>query len=189
MAMVLPSFSRKHRVDKSSGSAFSPQAYTAPRRRCGNCSFMIPKLISYLRANRGQAAFLVATGSAGDASPLILATGEPVMALGGFGADKILTADQLAARVRDGQIRFFLLQGADPLGQPGTGGQATRMVAPRRTIRGSGCGSTARAYRRSCGNRRPGKRAPATWRACSAAPSCMTATHTLVESMPFDRGA
>ena len=89
-----------------------------------------PKLIGYLRANRGQAAFLVATESAGDASPLILAAGEPVMALGGFGGDKILTADQLAARVRDGQIRFFLLAGADPPILPGIGGQANQLAAP-----------------------------------------------------------
>ena len=68
-----------------------------------------PKLVSYLRANRGQAKFLVATLSSGDASPIILATGEPVMSLGGFGADRILTNDQLAERVARGEVRFFLL--------------------------------------------------------------------------------
>ena len=75
-----------------------------------------PKLVEYLLANRGDARFLVATESAGSASPLILATGQPVMALGGFGRDRILTADQLADRVAGGVVRFFLL--LPPLEQP-----------------------------------------------------------------------
>ncbi len=81
-----------------------------------------PKLVSYLRANRGQAKFLVATLSSGDASPMILASGEPVMSLGGFGADRILTNDQLADRVARGEVRFFLLPSAmtadGPAGAP-----------------------------------------------------------------------
>ncbi|MBE9472282.1 MAG: hypothetical protein IMY75_09280, partial [Chloroflexi bacterium] len=39
-----------------------------------------------------------------------LATGEPVMALGGFtGGDPILTVDELAEYVADGVVRHFLL--------------------------------------------------------------------------------
>ena len=34
------------------------------------------------------------------------------MALGGFGADRILTNDQLAERVARGEVRFFLLPAA-----------------------------------------------------------------------------
>jgi 4-amino-4-deoxy-L-arabinose transferase-like glycosyltransferase len=69
-----------------------------------------PRLLAYLEANRGTAQYLLATPNAMLAAPFILATGQPVMALGGFaGADPILTADQLAARVQQGDVRFFLV--------------------------------------------------------------------------------
>ncbi len=56
----------------------------------------------------------MATQSAGDASPIILATGQPVMALGGFGgADQILSLDELKELVARGEVRFFLLQGEE----------------------------------------------------------------------------
>ncbi len=56
------------------------------------------------------------------AAPAIIATGEPVMALGGFaGADPILTTDHLASLVADGTVRFFLLPAAGGFG-PGGGG-------------------------------------------------------------------
>ncbi|GIV98189.1 MAG: mannosyltransferase [Herpetosiphonaceae bacterium] len=70
------------------------------------------KLSSYLLANRRDEAFLAATINAHTAAPLILATGEPVMALGGFsGSDPILTVEELAQQVADGRVRFFLLSG------------------------------------------------------------------------------
>ena len=65
---------------------------------------------SYLTAQRGSATYLAATLNANTAAPLILATGEPVMALGGFsGGDPILTPDQLAERIADGAVRYALL--------------------------------------------------------------------------------
>lgn len=67
-------------------------------------------LIDYLTTNRNGEKYLAATLNANSAAPLILATGEPVMALGGFsGGDNILTAEQLATRVASGEVRFFLL--------------------------------------------------------------------------------
>ena len=69
-------------------------------------------LIAYLEAHQGTAKYLVATVSANQAAPIILATGKPVMALGGFlGSDPILTVAQLQSLVREGQIRYFLLGG------------------------------------------------------------------------------
>ncbi len=74
-----------------------------------------PKLVSYLVSHRGQARFLVATLNAMQAAPIILDTGQPVMALGGFmGRDPILTQKALAQEVERGQVRFFLLP-ANPL--------------------------------------------------------------------------
>jgi len=67
-------------------------------------------LVSYLEANQGKATFLVATPSSMTADEIILTTNKPVMALGGFsGGDPILTTSQLASLVKNGTVRFFLL--------------------------------------------------------------------------------
>jgi 4-amino-4-deoxy-L-arabinose transferase-like glycosyltransferase len=68
-------------------------------------------LIKYLEENKGNAKWIVATTSAQNAESLIISSNEAVMALGGFsGNDPILTTDKLAQLVKNGQIRFFLLQ-------------------------------------------------------------------------------
>ena len=68
------------------------------------------QLIAFLRANRHGERFLLATPSAQLASPLIVATGQPVMAMGGFhGLDPILTPERLAGLVAEGQVRFVML--------------------------------------------------------------------------------
>jgi 4-amino-4-deoxy-L-arabinose transferase-like glycosyltransferase len=80
-------------------------------------------LITYLEAHKGSAKYLVAVASANEADAIILATNQPVMALGGFtGSDPILTTIQLAALVKNGTIRYFLLNGSGG-GGPG-GGQS-----------------------------------------------------------------
>lgn len=69
-------------------------------------------LVRYLETNRNGAQYLVAVASSNEADSLILATNQPVMALGSFsGSDPILTASQLAALVARGSVRFFLLGG------------------------------------------------------------------------------
>jgi hypothetical protein len=69
-------------------------------------------LVAYLTANRGTAAWLVAVSSASQAGPLQLASGVPVMAMGGFmGSDAAPTLDQLKADVHSGALRFVLLGG------------------------------------------------------------------------------
>ncbi len=80
-------------------------------------------LISYLEAHKGSAKYLVAVVSSNEADSIILATNQPVMALGGFsGSDPILTTTQLAALVKSGSVRFFLLNGSG--GGPGGSGQS-----------------------------------------------------------------
>jgi 4-amino-4-deoxy-L-arabinose transferase-like glycosyltransferase len=69
-------------------------------------------LIAYLEAHRDGAKYLLATFNAQSAAPIILATGQPVMAIGGFtGSDPILTTTQFAALVAKGQVRYVMLQG------------------------------------------------------------------------------
>lgn len=70
----------------------------------------IDKTISFLAMHKDGEKFLAATLDARTASPMILKTGEPVMALGGFiGGDKILSVDELEAMVLNREIRFFFL--------------------------------------------------------------------------------
>ncbi len=89
-------------------------------------------LLQYLESQQGTTKFLVATENANTAGPIILATGQPVMALGGFtGSDSILTVDQLKALVANGEVRFFLLSGGG--GMPGF----TRQPAPN-AVTGTG---------------------------------------------------
>ena len=70
------------------------------------------RLLAFLQANQRSERFLLATLNARLAAPVIIETGRPVMAIGGFmGADPILTPEALAAMVADGQVRFVLLGG------------------------------------------------------------------------------
>ena len=70
-------------------------------------------MLDYLQSNREDARFLLAVPSSMAASSIIIQTGEPVMALGGFsGSDPILTAQQIAQDVAANTVRFFLISGS-----------------------------------------------------------------------------
>jgi len=88
-----------------------------------------PKLVQYLQAQQGHATYLAATESATYASVLILATGKPVMTLGGYqGWDRILTPTELSHLVSTGMIRFFYIsanQANGPSQQSGASGQVS----------------------------------------------------------------
>jgi 4-amino-4-deoxy-L-arabinose transferase-like glycosyltransferase len=69
-------------------------------------------LTQYLLNNMGTTRFLVAVPNAMAATELILTTGKPVMAIGGFlGSDPILTVDSLKKMVAGGEVRYFLVTG------------------------------------------------------------------------------
>jgi 4-amino-4-deoxy-L-arabinose transferase-like glycosyltransferase len=83
-----------------------------------NAANMNTALIRYLEANQGTTKFLVAVPSSMTADGIILATNKPVMSMGGFsGSDPILTTGQLAALVKNGTVRFFLLNSFNRGGQ------------------------------------------------------------------------
>ena len=80
-------------------------------------------LIAYLEQHQGGATWLVATGSANQAAPIQIASGRPVLAMGGFsGTDQAMTVDRLQALVASGKLRYVLLGGGP--GGPGGGSQA-----------------------------------------------------------------
>jgi len=70
------------------------------------------KLIRFLKAQRGTERFLLAVPNAAQAAPIIVRTGEPVMAMGGYlGRDPILAVGDLERMVNDGELRFVMLGG------------------------------------------------------------------------------
>jgi 4-amino-4-deoxy-L-arabinose transferase-like glycosyltransferase len=70
------------------------------------------RLLAFLRGNHRGERYLLATLNARLAAPVIIETGLPVMAIGGFmGTDPILTPERFAALVADHQVRFVLLGG------------------------------------------------------------------------------
>jgi 4-amino-4-deoxy-L-arabinose transferase-like glycosyltransferase len=82
-----------------------------------------PRLIAFLTAQRGNARYLLATPTTTLAAPVIVRTGQPVMAVGGFlGSDPILDRAAFAALVKRGEVRYALL------GTQGRGGDFARWV-------------------------------------------------------------
>jgi 4-amino-4-deoxy-L-arabinose transferase-like glycosyltransferase len=75
-------------------------------------------LVEYLVANRGNATWIVAVNGANEAGSIELASGLPVMAMGGFsGSDPAPTLAQLQAYAASGQLRYILI--GDGRGGPG----------------------------------------------------------------------
>jgi hypothetical protein len=69
-----------------------------------------PKLQAFLEKNRGKARFLLATPNALLAAPVIIGTGQPVMAFGGFfGNDPVMSVDAFTKAVERGEVRFVVL--------------------------------------------------------------------------------
>jgi 4-amino-4-deoxy-L-arabinose transferase-like glycosyltransferase len=69
-------------------------------------------LIDFALTHAHDATFVLATASAQEAAPIIIATGLPVMTLGGYtGDDQTLTIDQFKARLAAGDVRYVLVGG------------------------------------------------------------------------------
>jgi 4-amino-4-deoxy-L-arabinose transferase-like glycosyltransferase len=83
-------------------------------------------LATLLEQEAGKYEWVVATGSSQSAAPLQLATGKPVMALGGFtGSDPAMTLARFEQLVAAGKIHYFLGDGG---GGPG-GGRGSSEIA------------------------------------------------------------
>ena len=66
-------------------------------------------VLDYLLANTAPGDYLLATMSSHQASPYILATGRPVLTLGGFnGSDDVINLEQLTTMINTGKLRFIL---------------------------------------------------------------------------------
>ncbi len=95
---------------------FRPGGAAGPRRAGrpgpGGAERADPALVSYLEAHRGGARYLVAATGSQAAAPIGLASGAPVITMGGFmGADPAPTVADLRSLVRSGQLRYVLVDG------------------------------------------------------------------------------
>jgi hypothetical protein len=71
-----------------------------------------PKLVAFLAANRGEARFIVAAPNTNLVAPVIIRTGLPALAFGGYmGTDPILPIDAFAEMAARGEVRYVLLPG------------------------------------------------------------------------------
>ena len=83
------------------------------------------EVIAYLQAHQGSAKYLLAASGSQTTANVIIATGEPVVTIGGFGgSDPAPTVDQLAQMVQDGELQYVLVSSGGGRGGPGGGGSS-----------------------------------------------------------------
>jgi 4-amino-4-deoxy-L-arabinose transferase-like glycosyltransferase len=108
---------------EAGSSAWSRDGFGPGRgRRGGGPEAMVSsRLIAYLEKNQGGARWLVAVGGAQQASAMILQTGRPVIAMGGFtGSDPAMSVAKLRRYVQDGRLRYVMT--GDRMGRGRAGG-------------------------------------------------------------------
>ncbi len=73
---------------------------------------MSEALLEFLQANTQGMKYLVAVPSSQVGARFVIATGRPVLYMGGFsGMDEVVTADDLAQMVENGELRYVLMGG------------------------------------------------------------------------------
>ena len=87
-------------------------------------------LLAYLEQNRGDAEYLVAVQTTWESVPIILATGEPVVTIGGYKSrDPFPTATELKSMVASGDLRYVWLASNSSTAEStgaGSGSKASR---------------------------------------------------------------
>jgi 4-amino-4-deoxy-L-arabinose transferase-like glycosyltransferase len=79
--------------------------------RPGNGALGSTNLVKFILAHRASEKFLLAVPTARQAWDIILETGQPVMAMGGFaGSDHILDPEKIERMVAAGDVRYFLVR-------------------------------------------------------------------------------
>src|SRR6516164_9590619 len=82
-------------------------------------------MLDYLQANTQGIKYLVAVPSSMQGTGFVLATGRPVLYMGGFnGQDNVIDAAGLAKLVTNHELRYVLW--GDTLGGPGSGQTASK---------------------------------------------------------------
>jgi 4-amino-4-deoxy-L-arabinose transferase-like glycosyltransferase len=106
-----------------SGPMGAPPGDGAPGGAAGDNLSVDQGLIAYLQQHQGAAKYLVAVQGSQSAVPIILATGGPVMAMGGFnGGDPAPTLAQLQSMISAGEVHYVLVSGGQGFGGSGRPG-------------------------------------------------------------------
>jgi 4-amino-4-deoxy-L-arabinose transferase-like glycosyltransferase len=142
----------------SGGNQVIPAAYSGTsfglQGAAGGQSLQIGQaLLSYLQQNTAGMKYLMAVPSSMAGASYVLATGRPVLYIGGFnGQDQVATSTDLARLVAEGQLRYIYWGGG---GGPGPSGQSSisSWVASQCTVV-SGLGSATGSS--GAGNFTPG---------------------------------
>jgi len=93
-------------VNGGAGNARNPNVAAPAQSQDGDAS---DALLSYLEANTVGMKYLVAVESSQVGAKYVIATGRPVLYMGGFsGGDDVVSADDLAQLVANGELRFVL---------------------------------------------------------------------------------
>ncbi|MFD1887922.1 glycosyltransferase family 39 protein [Paenibacillus wenxiniae] len=94
----------------SAGGQTSGTSRTRSKGGMGLADSVNEKLLQYVTANNHGEKYLFAVSNANSASAYIIRTGKAVMAMGGYnGNDPILTVDKLKTLIRNGEVKYFLL--------------------------------------------------------------------------------
>jgi len=99
-----------------------PTAYTGTAQQMGpdgaraqdgqRGSNVNEKLLAYLETNTADTEYMLAVPSSQQGSSLVLATGRPVLFMGGFGGqDEVVTAADLSTMVANGELRYVMYGG------------------------------------------------------------------------------
>jgi len=102
-----------------------PTAYTGNNQQAGDDGVNRPRqqdggpgsnvneeMLAYLQANTTDVEYLLAVPSSQQGSQLVIATGRPVLYMGGFGGqDDVVSAEDLSTMVANGELRYVLYGG------------------------------------------------------------------------------
>ena len=97
-----------------------PTAYTGGNQQAGIDGQNRPRpqssaneeMLSYLQANTTDVEYLLAVPSSQNGATMVIATGRPVLYMGGFGGqDDVVSAEDLSAMVANGELRYVLYGG------------------------------------------------------------------------------
>jgi len=99
-------YSGSHQAGAGGDGMNRPQAGGGPGANVNT------EMLTYLEANTKDVEYLVAVPSSQQGSQLVLATGRPVLFMGGFGGqDDVVSAEDLTALVTNGELRYVLYGG------------------------------------------------------------------------------
>jgi len=101
-----------------------PTAYTGHSQRAGRDGLNSPRpqggpnssvneeMLAYLHANTANTKYMLAVPSSQQGSQFVIATGRPVLYIGGFGGqDDVVSAEDLSAMVKNNELHYVLYGG------------------------------------------------------------------------------